>query len=102
MTFHDSTKKNCFQNVKIKLNLRPWMTLNSSEVIFQALKPLQPHTPHQSPQSHWPHWPQQPLQSYFFKELPKTDGWIIPCTKMTNTAPFLWNGSSKIQIFTDI
>ena len=28
--------------------------------------------------------------------------WIIPDTKMTNTFPFLWNGSSKIQFFTDI
>ena len=28
--------------------------------------------------------------------------WIIPWTKTTNTCPFLWNGSSKIQFFTDI
>ena len=26
---------------------------------------------------------------------------MIPGTKMTNTGPFWWNGSSKIQIFTD-
>ena len=26
---------------------------------------------------------------------------MIPGTKMTNTGPFLWNGSSKIQFFTD-
>ena len=31
-----------------------------------------------------------------------SDGWIISGTKMTNTGPFLWNGSSKIQIFTEI
>ena len=30
------------------------------------------------------------------------DGWINPGTKMTNTGPFLWNGLSKIQFFTDI
>ncbi len=30
------------------------------------------------------------------------DGWVIPGTKNTNTGPFLWNGSSKIQFFTDI
>ena len=32
-----------FQNIKIKLNSRTPMTLESSAVIFQALKPLQPH-----------------------------------------------------------
>ena len=30
------------------------------------------------------------------------DGWILPGNQMTNTAPFLWNGLPKIQIFTDI
>jgi hypothetical protein len=48
-----------------------------------------------------PHWPHQPPQPYFIKELPVSDGWIIPGTKMTNTGPFLWNGTSKIQFFTD-
>ena len=30
------------------------------------------------------------------------DGWILPGNKITNTGPFLWNGSSKIQFFTNI
>ena len=43
MIFHDSTpQKTFFQNIKIKLNSNAWMTLKSSVVIFQALKPLQP------------------------------------------------------------
>ena len=42
MIFHDSTQKRFFQNIKIKLNSNAWMTLKSSVVIFQALKPLQP------------------------------------------------------------
>ena len=29
-------------------------------------------------------------------------GWMLPGNQMTNTGPFLWNGLSKIQIFTDI
>ena len=62
-------------------------------------KPMQPHWSQQHLQPHWPH---QPLKPYFLKELPDPDGWIIPGTKMTNTGPFLWNGSSKIQIFTNI
>ena len=75
------------------------MTLKSLVVIFLALENLQPHWPHRP----WkPHWPQKPLQPYIIKELPDPNGWIIPGTKMTNTGPFLWNGSSKIQFFTDI
>ena len=42
LIFHDSTQKNFFQNIKIKLNLRFCMTLKSSMVIFRALEPLQP------------------------------------------------------------
>jgi hypothetical protein len=42
MIFPDSTKKYYFQNIKIKLNSRTWMTLKSSVVIFQALEPMQP------------------------------------------------------------
>ena len=87
-----------FQNIKIKLKSRTWMTLKSSLVIFQALEPLQPQQPHRPLQ---PQWPQQSLKPYFIKELPDLDDWIVPGTKMTNAGPFLWNGSSKIQFFTD-
>ena len=76
-----------------------WIALKSSVAIFWALEPLQPHWPHRPWQ---PHWPQQPLQPYITKELPDTNCWIIPGTKMTNTGPFLWIVSSKIQFFTDI
>ena len=75
------------------------MTLKSSEVIFQALEPLQPQWPLQPPQPQWPQWPQQP---HFIKKFTQLDRWIIPSTQMTNTSPFLWNGSSKIQFFTKI
>ena len=87
-----------FQNIKIKLKSRTWMTLNSSLMIFEALKPLQPQRPHRPLQ---PQWPQQPLKPCFIKELHNLDYWIIPGTKMTNAGPFLWIGSSKIQFFTD-
>ena len=121
MIFHDSTKKfffenvkiklnsiwyfmippkkTFFQNIKIKLNSNAWMTLKSSIVIFQALKPLQPQWPRQPQQPQWPQWPQQP---HFIKKFTHPDGWIIPTTKMTNTSSFLRNRSSKIQWFTDI
>ena len=89
----------CFQNINIKLNLITWITLKSSVVIFRALEPLQPHWPHLPWQ---PYWPKQLLQLYIIKEFLGPNCWIIPGTKMTNTGPFLWNGSSKIQFFTDI
>ena len=53
-------KKFFFQNIKIKLNSIPWMTLKSSVVIFQALELLQAHWPHRPLQPHWPLQPQKP------------------------------------------
>ena len=91
--------KKVFQNIKIKMNSRTWMTLKSSVVIFQAVQLLQVHWPHLPLQHHWPLQPQKP---YFTKLLPGPDGWIIPGTKMTNTGRFWLNESLKIQIFTDI
>ena len=88
-----------FQNIKIKLNSRTWMTLKSPVEIFQTLEPMQPRWPPQPPQPPWPQWPSQP---HFMKNITDCDGWIIPVTKMTNTGPFLGNGPSKIQFFTDI
>ena len=38
------------------------------------------------------HWPLQPQIPYFTKKLLDPDGWIIPCTKMTNTGqPMLFS-----------
>ena len=93
------TKNICFQKIKIKLNPGTWMTLQSSVVIFQALEPLQPQWPLQPQQPQWPQWPQQP---HFIKIITETDGAIIPSTQMIKNSPFLWNGSSKIQFFTNI
>ena len=87
-------QKTFFQNIKIKLNSNAWMTLKSSVVIFQTLKPLQPHWPQWPQQPQCPQWPWQPL---FIKKYTDPDGLIIPSTQVTNTSPFLWNGSSKIQ-----
>ena len=85
MIFHESTKSIFFQNIKIKLNSRTWMTLKSSVEIFQTLEPLQPQWP---PQPQQPPWPQWPLQPHFIKNITDCDGWIIHGTKMTNTGPF--------------
>ena len=66
MIFHNSTSKTFFQNKKIKLNSRTWMTLKSSVEIFQALEPLKPQWPLQPRQPLWPQWP---LLPYFMKIL---------------------------------
>ena len=42
------------------------------------------------------------LNSAVHTQFTDPDGLINPSTQMTNTGPFLWNGSSKIQFFTDI
>ena len=102
MTFHDSNKQKSFQNIKIKLNSRTWMTLYTSELIFPALEPLQYQWPQEHQWPHLPQWPQQPQQPQFIKTFTDPDGWIIPGTQMNNTSPFLWNESSKFQFFTDI
>ena len=75
------------------------MTLKSSVVIFWVISPLQPQWPLWPQQPQWPQWPRQP---HFIIKIPQHDGWIIPSAQMTNTSPFLWNKSSKIQFFTDI
>ena len=37
----------------------------------------------------------------FHQKIIAPDGWIPPGNQITNTCLFLWNGSSKTQIFTD-
>ena len=66
MNFHDSTKTFFFQNIKVKLNSRTWMTLKSSVVIFQPLEPQRPQWPLQPQQPQWPQWLQQPHFTQIF------------------------------------
>ena len=61
MIFHDFTKNNVFQNIKIKLNSTTWMTLECSVVIFQALEYLWPQWPQQPQQPQQPQWPHRML-----------------------------------------
>ena len=88
-----------FQNIKIKLNSRTWMTLKSSVVICQALEPLQPQG---TPKPKTTSMTSMTFTASFHQKNTAPDGWILPGNQMTNTDPFLWHGSSKTQIFTDI
>ena len=92
--FHDFTQKKIFSKHKNKAEFK--YLDDSSVLIFQALRPLQPQWPQWPQQPQWPQWPQQP---HFIKKSTDSDDLIIPSTQMTNTSPFLWNGSSKIQFF---
>ena len=74
---------------------KTWMALKSSVLIYQELSHLQPQ---------WPLWPQQPQCSGLndhnslisSKELLNMMvNWIILSAQITNTSPFLRNGSSK-------
>ena len=99
MIFHDSTPQKSFSKHQNEDDIK---NLDESEVLssdFQTLELLQPHWPHRPLQ---PHWPLQPQKPYFTKKLPAPNDLFIPGTKMFNTGPFLWNGPSKIHIFTDI
>ena len=42
------------------------------------------------------------IASFQQKKTTDPDGLIISSTQLTNTSPFLWNGSSKIQFFSKI
>ena len=98
MIFHDFTKNNGFQNIKIKLNSTTWMTLECSVVIFQALEYLWPQWPQQPQQPQWPQWPQQP---HFKKLITEFYVSINHGTKKTYPGLSMWNGSSKTHYFID-
>ena len=95
-----------FQNIKRKwcyssnlLNSRTWKPLKSSVVIFQALETSSALLTSVASATS--------LASTAYKaQLPKKlldpDGLIITGTKITIAGNFLWNGSSKIQFFTNI
>jgi hypothetical protein len=76
------------------LNSRTLLTLKNSVVILLT------SVTYAASLTWQPQWPQQPPKPFFPQ---KMDDSISPGeTKMTNTGPFLWIGSSKIQNFTDI
>ena len=93
LIFHDSTPKNIFSKHQNKAEFKK---LDDSKVLIRNFP--DPKTSAASMTS-TPPWPQWPLQPHFIKNITDCDGWIIPGTTMTNTSPFLGNGSSKIQFF---
>jgi hypothetical protein len=84
-------------NIKIKLNSRTWMTevFSSDFLVLKNLCSLIDLSGLCNLTGHYDLY--SPVSS---KKL--HDGLISPGTKMTNTSPFMWNGFSKIQFFTNI
>ena len=78
------------------LNSRTWMT---SVVIFQALETFVTSLTLEAPVTSLASTASTAL---FPQKTPDPDGLIITGTKMTNVGHFLWNGSSKTQLFTNI
>ena len=76
------------------MNPRSRVTLKSSVVIFWALETSAASATSLASTASTALFPQ--------KNLPDPDCLIINGFKMTTTGHFLWNESSKIQIFTDI
>ena len=98
MVHHDHTQNFIFS---IHQNKAENQNLYDSEVLISDFPGFRTSAASMTSSSLQPQWPQQPLKPYFIKKLPDPDDWIIPGTKITNAGPFLWNGSSKIQFFTD-
>ena len=103
MGFHNSVKKNCFSKHQNKIifvlklmNSRFRMTLKSSVVIFRALETSAALLTSAAKLTSLA----STASTALFPQ--KSNGLIFNGIKITNTGPFLWNESSKIQIFTDI
>jgi hypothetical protein len=99
VVFHDSVKKVFFQNTKIS-DISPqiidFKNLDDSVVIFPALQTSAVSLTSVASATSLAY------SHIFSKKLPVPDGLVITETKITNTGHFLWNGSLKIQYFTNI
>jgi hypothetical protein len=93
MISHDSTKTIFFQNIKIKAEFK---NLDDSQVLSSDFPDLRTSAASTTSMASITF-----TVSFRQKKITDPDSWIIPGTKVTNSGPFLRNGSSKIQFFTD-
>ena len=77
-------------------------TLKTSVVIFQALETSTASLTSVASAASATLLASTASKAQFPQKLPDPYGLIITGTKITNTGNFLWNGSSKIQFFTNI
>ena len=103
ISFDDSVKRFFFskhQNKVLKLlNSRIWKPLKSSVVIFQALETFSASLTSAASATSAA---STASKCQFPQKKSDPDDLIITGTKITNTDHFLWNGSLKIQFFTNI
>jgi hypothetical protein len=87
LILHDSTPKNIFSKHQ---NKAEFMNLDDSEVPSSYFPGLRTSSASMT------------STASIHQKFTNPDGWIILGTKITKTHPFLWNGSSNIQLFTNI
>ena len=99
MIFHDSTQKRFFSKHKNKAEFK---CLDDSEVLSSGFPGLKTYAASMTSVASTASMASMTSTASFHQKNTDPDDLIIPSTQMTNTSPFLWNGSSKIQFFTDI
>ena len=97
--FHDSTKTFCFSKHQSKAKFK---NLDDTKVLSCDFPGLKAAATSMTSTASTTSVASMTSTASFCHKIADPDGWIIPSTQMTNTSPFLWNGSSKIQFFTDI
>ena len=99
MIFHDSTQNNFFSKHKNKAEFK---CLDDSEVLSSGFPGLKTSAASMTSAASTASMASMTSTASFHQKITDPDGLIISSTQMTNTSPFMWNGSSKIQFFTDI
>jgi hypothetical protein len=99
MIFHESTKSIFFSKHQNKAEFK---NLDFSKVLISDFPDLRTYEASMTSTASTTSMASITFTASFHQNITDCDGWITPGTKMTNIGPFLWNGSSKIQFFTDI
>ena len=99
MIFHDSTPKNFFSKHKNKAEFK---CLDDSEVLSSGFPGLKTSAASMTSVASTASMASMTSTASLHQKITNPDDLIIPSTQMTITSPFYWNGSSKIQFFTDI
>ena len=97
--FHDSTQNFFFSKHPNKAEFND---MDDSKVLRSDLSGLRTSAASMTSTASTTLMASMTSRASFHKKNTDPDGCIIPGTKMTNTSPFLWNESSKIQFFTNI
>jgi hypothetical protein len=99
MIFYNSIKKIFFSKNQNKAKFK---ILDDSEVISSEFPGLKTSAVSMASTASTTSLASMTSTTSFHEKNNAPDSWILPGNQMTNIGPFLWNGLSKIQIFTEI